>query len=455
MDHEKSESTTALVQDDTSKNRTYRTRWYVLFLVSMMSCIQNCVWAGWGPIAQSAKAVYGWNDSTIDMLVNAGNIACIVFILPASWLLDVKGLRLSVVLGSMVIAVGSGLRCITTKPTPGTWLIFLGQILNGVGGTIAMSAPPLLSGTWFPPQERTTATGVGILFSSIGSALAFLLGPQFVSEPPSCSGNNTDGNSTWYISATDAACNKSGVEFGLAAAVATLTLVYFPNKPPSPPSVSAGVKRMKFKDGLLSIVRMLPFWHLALAFSIPSGIYGMWVSTLDVSVHQFGISQIEAGWLGFWGCVGGTLLGILLSRFADLFYKRMKLFLIGTYSLATVFYVLFTLMCYQIIPGSSVLINLTCISGSVLVTGAIPLFYEMACEGAYPAAEGVISGCITLFLNLTGSLVYLLSLIPNIGTAWMNWSLIAAVATAALLMATFNEQYRRRNVDVPDNTNLS
>jgi sugar phosphate permease len=34
----------------------------------------------------------------------------------------------------------------------------------------------LLSVTWFPPYERGTATAISILFSSIGSGIAFILG---------------------------------------------------------------------------------------------------------------------------------------------------------------------------------------------------------------------------------------------------------------------------------------
>jgi sugar phosphate permease len=30
--------------------------------------------------------------------------------------------------------------------------------------------------TWFPPYERGTATAISILFSSIGSGIAFILG---------------------------------------------------------------------------------------------------------------------------------------------------------------------------------------------------------------------------------------------------------------------------------------
>lgn len=76
---------------DCTKPKLYRSRWYVLSCLSLLSCIQNVIWVGYGPVAQSAKAVFQWSDSMVDMLVNFGNISCIICILPASWMLDLKG----------------------------------------------------------------------------------------------------------------------------------------------------------------------------------------------------------------------------------------------------------------------------------------------------------------------------------------------------------------------------
>ena len=59
-------------------------RWWLLFLLSSVGlsqaalsrCIRYCsptqgwIWNDWGPIAQSAKAVYGWTDGTIALLAN-------------------------------------------------------------------------------------------------------------------------------------------------------------------------------------------------------------------------------------------------------------------------------------------------------------------------------------------------------------------------------------------------
>ena len=48
-------------------------------------------WNTWGPITESAEAVFGWTDSTIGLLVNLGNISFITFVMPMSWLNDEKG----------------------------------------------------------------------------------------------------------------------------------------------------------------------------------------------------------------------------------------------------------------------------------------------------------------------------------------------------------------------------
>ena len=55
-------------------------------------------------------------------------------------------------------------------------LIHIGQFLNGLGGPIAMGAPPAISAEWFPPEQRTTATAISTLSNTMGNAVSFLLG---------------------------------------------------------------------------------------------------------------------------------------------------------------------------------------------------------------------------------------------------------------------------------------
>lgn len=62
-------------------------------------------------------------------------------------------------------------------------MIHGGQLLNGLAGPTIMSAGPFLSTTWFAPDQRATATAVASLFSYLGGAASFVVGPLVVPAP--------------------------------------------------------------------------------------------------------------------------------------------------------------------------------------------------------------------------------------------------------------------------------
>lgn len=45
-----------------------------------------------------------------------------------------------------------------------------------------MGAPPLVSSTWFPPNQRATATAISTLTSYIGISISFVVAP-FILNP--------------------------------------------------------------------------------------------------------------------------------------------------------------------------------------------------------------------------------------------------------------------------------
>lgn len=52
-----------------------------------------------------------------------------------------------------------------------------------------MGAPPLVSSTWFPPNQRATATAISSLTSYVGISISFgvgpfVLNPSEVADPP-------------------------------------------------------------------------------------------------------------------------------------------------------------------------------------------------------------------------------------------------------------------------------
>ena len=47
---------------------------------------------------------------------------------------------------------------------------------TAISGSVAFAAPALMSNTWFPPEQRATATAIGTFFVFMGVGMSFILG---------------------------------------------------------------------------------------------------------------------------------------------------------------------------------------------------------------------------------------------------------------------------------------
>ncbi|XP_071103142.1 solute carrier family 49 member 4 homolog [Haliotis cracherodii] len=452
--------------ESTRSIKSYKRRWYVLVVFSFAALVQAGVWNTFGPIAQSAKAVFGWTDANIGMLNNWGNIVYVVFMFPMAWLMDIKGLRISMLCCAVLLVFLTAIRCITSDPVPATWLMNTAAIVNGVAGTVPFAGPALLSATWFPPKQRATATAVSTVFSYLGVSVGFIIGPLLVPQPDEPSLNLTailplnTSSQGYSTSSPTPATNLSEVRNGImrlmyaecAACVLLLLLVvvYFPAKPPSPPSLTASMERTSYLQGLKGLFTHKRFLVIMVAYSIPTGVYLVFAAVLDVILNGVGITQYHAGWIGFYATIGGCVAALVMSRIADLFLRHMKMILLFLFVLATCATVWFVLLRLSYIPFSMVSLYVSCILMGIFINGSVPLFYELGCEAAYPIAEGVTAGVLTIANNLTGVIFLSVLQIPRIGVVWMNWCMLGSVAAAVPLLLLFTEKYTRINIDTQE-----
>ena len=429
------------------EHKVYWTRWYVVVIVSLANVLNNNQWAYWGPIAQSAKTVYGWTDKTIFVLINVGNVAAFLSTLAGGYFVTRKGIRFAVLVcyGLMLMATAS--KVITTETYPATILIGFGQLFNGIANSITGAIPPAVSEVWFPVNERATATAVVVLAAGIGGATSFIVGPLALSMP-------VMNGSTVVRSETDIPFIRTQLQHlnyavcGVSLGLLLLCALYSPAKPPTPPSVSAASSRYDFKKGIMTLIRRPGMWHLGIIYGVALGSYNSWLSVLDIIVHPLGVTQTEAGWLGFYAGVGGVFGGIVMGRIADMFKRRMKLLLILDYIFAAIFFGWFTLQCNDILPRSTATLYVAAISAGTLTTASIPLFIEIGCEASYPVAEGLTSGFFMMIINLSATVFLLINLIPDIGTAWMNWWLLGVFVAIVPLIVLFKVKYQRVDIDL-------
>uniref|UniRef100_A0AAQ4NTN4 Uncharacterized protein n=1 Tax=Gasterosteus aculeatus aculeatus TaxID=481459 RepID=A0AAQ4NTN4_GASAC len=193
-------------------------------------------------------------------------------------------------------------------------LIHGGHLLNGLAGPTIMSAGPFLSTTWFAPDQRATATAVASLFCYLGSAASFLVGPQVVPAP------NGTGVPAAAVTAVSDAFIRDRIQLVMYAelsAIAVLfaaVLLYFPSRPPQPPSVAAASQRLSYRSSICRLLSNMRFLMVALAYAVPSGVMAGWGGVLDMVLTPAKVSQVDAGWIGFWSTVGGCVFGVAMAR---------------------------------------------------------------------------------------------------------------------------------------------
>ena len=169
------------------------------------------------------------------------------------WFLQRFGLRVTIVANAWILAIGGGIRVFVPSHSGREWvfLFHIGHILIALVGLPVMIAPPQLSATWFPPKQRTFATAVTAMSQQVGVSLGFIISPYLT--------RRYDIHTLLYVEA----------EMGLF--VALLATIYFPAHPPTPPSMSAGTKRIAFKSSLKALLRNKAFIVLAVSGGIASG----------------------------------------------------------------------------------------------------------------------------------------------------------------------------------------
>ncbi|KAG7501824.1 Disrupted in renal carcinoma 2 [Solea senegalensis] len=432
-------------------SRVYGRRWLVLTLFSLLGLMQGMVWNFWGPIQNSAVHAYGFSKSDIAVLVLWGPVGFVPWLL-FMWLMDKKGLRSSLLLSAFFMLLGAVMRSIPLTDLPlRRWLIHGGQLLNGLAGPTIMSAGPYLSTTWFAPDQRATATAVASLFCYLGGSASFIVGPMVVPAPNDSLAAPTNSATVSDNFIRDRIQLVMYAELGAIAVLFAAVLVYFPSRPPMPPSVAAASQRLSYRSSICRLLSNFRFLMIALAYAVPTGVIAGWAGVLDMVLTPAKVSQVDAGWIGFWSTVGGCVFGVAMARFADSIRGMLKLILVLMLAGASLSSTWFTLTClnrYTHLPSTAAILYTSCILVGIFINSSVPIFFELFIETVYPVPEGITCGVVTFLGNLvTGLLLFFLTFYSS-ELSWLNWCLTGSCLFSLVLILFFRESYDRLYLDV-------
>lgn len=148
------------------ETKLYKRRWVMLFIFAAYSMSNASMWLQYGIISNIFMHFYNTSSQAIDWLSMIYYVAYILFILPVTWLLDKRGLRDILVLGSALNCIGAWLKM--SAAHPGMFaMAFSGQFVCAAASVFVLGIPPRLASLWFGQKEVSTACSIGVLGNQV------------------------------------------------------------------------------------------------------------------------------------------------------------------------------------------------------------------------------------------------------------------------------------------------
>ncbi|KAK3580513.1 hypothetical protein CHS0354_001114 [Potamilus streckersoni] len=299
--------------------RVYKRRWLILVLFVAFSFTNAYQWIHLNIIANVIVKFYNESlpgdsfqqETAIDWLSMIYMLAYIPLIFPASWLLDKKGLKITVICGAFLNALGAGLKCASVAPDRFGVLMF-SQTICAIAQIFILGIPPRLAAVWFGANEVSTATSIGVFGNQVGVAAGFLIPPILVPNSDTLEEIADDLSKMFYI----------GV--GVTTALLVLIVIVFKAQPPQPPSKAqmlAGQSsdNQHYGRSLLNLLRNHGYLILLVTYGINTGCYYALGTLLNpIILNYFPNHEQTAGEIGLTivvaGVFGSILAGIWLDR---------------------------------------------------------------------------------------------------------------------------------------------
>ncbi|KAF2887340.1 hypothetical protein ILUMI_18833, partial [Ignelater luminosus] len=272
--------------------RVYKIRWVMLTLFVIAFACSSIQWVQYSIIADIVMDYYGVTSEAVNWTAMIYQLTYAVFSLGGSYVLNVLGLRSSLLLGMLLASVGAWIKMGSLSPDR-FWVVLLGQTVVGISQVFVVQAPSKLAAAWFGSKEVSSACSIGIFGGQLGIAIGFVIPPLLVK-------NDMDVD----------AVEKGMYTMLMATAVLNsvvliLIHVFFEDHPLSPPSLAqlekeqTQEKSVSFTQSLKSLFSNPSYCLFILCVGINAGVYFA-VSQLfnEIILAYYPDGNTDAGTIG-------------------------------------------------------------------------------------------------------------------------------------------------------------
>jgi MFS family permease len=357
---------------DQSTFKVYPYRWVVLITFMLVVAVNQLLWITFAAITSDAAIYFGVSHLSIGLLSMIFMIVYIIVSIPASWMIDMYGLRIAVGLGAALTGIFGLMRGLVGQDYT---LVLIAQIGIAVGQPFILNAITTVAARWFPISERATASGFGSLAMYLGIILGLALTPFLTL--------------------------RSGIHsmlliYGITSVAMALAFIASAReRPPTPPNPLSQEERSLMFEGLKQMLQKKEFILLLVVFFIGLGVFNAVTTWIEDILSPRGFSITQAGLTGGLMVIGGIVGALIVPMLSDRARKRVP-YLILAVAGATIGLVGITFS-----PNYVLLLLSAFVMGFFLLSAG-PLGFQYGAEITYPAPEGTSNGLLLLMGQISG-----------------------------------------------------
>jgi fucose permease len=128
--------------------RMYGYRYSIAAIFFLLAFVNGMCWVVVTPIAVPIARAYGQPDAVVSIIPLCYMVIYVLVNFPSNWVLDVRGIKKGIVVGAVLTAVGTAIRCLVTTSF---YFAIAGQVLCAIAQPFILNAPTKIAVRWFTP----------------------------------------------------------------------------------------------------------------------------------------------------------------------------------------------------------------------------------------------------------------------------------------------------------------
>ena len=394
-------------------------RWVVLMAYFGVAAMSQMLWLNFAPLVSFLQAKYNVSELAVSSLLLSFPLFYVVLSINSGTMIDKKGYRFVIILGSVISAVFACVRIFDGN----FYMLVIGQAGIAIGQPYIINGISKLVSDWFDKEQSAMATGIGTAGMLIGMALGMGLTPAL---------NESMG------------FTQTMIVFAGISILLTLIFIFLGKENNL---VKSKVVALSARKEIKSLLKSKNLVVLFIVCFFALGFFNGLTTWLEPILKPNGINAEQAGLVGAYLIIGGIVGSVIIPALSDKFKVR-KPFLalcclaalgvvypLCTFSSLNTIYVLGGLMGFFFLPGYALLL-------------------AMCEEMAGTEKAGAATGMLMLAGNAGAVVVIvLMPLVNGEGVFWTNaiyLMLSLLIITLALTLGALKETFQKEKlIDQP------